>query len=93
MAGSPGLKDRNLVRPADVPPDDDDLAALIDQLHRDTPELQPVRRRILRLQRQLRALVDDGTWNVYLALEEVANERSSLLATKLAARMSELQKF
>lgn len=74
-------------------PEEEDLAALIDQLHRDAPELQRLRRRILRLQRQLRALVDDGTWKVYLALEEAVNERSSLLATKLAARMSELQKF
>jgi len=76
-----------------VPPDDDDLAALIDQLHRDTPELQPVRRRILRLQRQLRARVDEETWRVYLALEATVNERSALLLAKLAARRSELRKF
>jgi len=73
--------------------EDDDLAALIDQRHRDDPDLQRLRRRILRLQRQLHARVDEDTWRVYLRLEETANERSSLLATKLAARMSELQKF
>jgi predicted nucleic acid-binding Zn-ribbon protein len=75
-----------------VPAEEDELADLIDQLHRDDPELQRLRRRILRLQRQLRARVDDDTWRVYLRLEETVNERSSLLITKLVARRSELRK-
>ena len=74
-------------------PEEEDLAALVDQLHQKDPELQRLRRRVLRLQRQLHAREDDDTWKVYLRLEEAVNERSSLLATKLAAQMSELQKF
>ncbi|MBX3127043.1 MAG: hypothetical protein KF718_10020 [Polyangiaceae bacterium] len=52
-----------------------------------------LRRRVLRLQRQLRAQVDEETWRLYLELEETMNERSSMLLTKLVARMSELQTF
>ncbi len=95
VAGSPtlsGLKVVPLDR-LDHVPEADDLTALIDQIHRDDPELQRLRRRVLRLQRQLHARVDEDTWKVYLALEETVNERSSLLLTKLVARRSELRKF
>lgn len=96
VAGSPtlsGLKVIPLDRLDHVPAEEDDLAALIDQLHRDDPELRRLRGRILRLQRKLHARVDEDTWKVYLRLEEAVNERSSLLITKLAARRSRVQKF
>jgi hypothetical protein len=87
------LKVVTLDRLDHVPHEDDDLAPLLDQLQRDDPEVRRLRGRILRLQRQLQDRVDEDTWKVYLRLEEAVNERSSLLLTKLAAQMSELQKF
>lgn len=58
-----------------VPEDDDDLTAPIDQIRLNDAELLRLQRRILRLQRKLRARVDDETWRVYLELEEAVNER------------------
>lgn len=87
------MKAAPLVRLDHVPLEDDRLAAVLDQIQLDDPELQPLRRRVLRLQRQLRAQVDEETWRLYLELEETMNERSSMLLTKLVARMSELQTF
>ena len=75
-----------------VPDEEEELAALLDQIQRDDPELQRLRRRVLRLQRQLRAQTDEETWRLYLRLEETVNERCSLM-TKLVARRSELQEF
>lgn len=57
----------------------DPLATLVDQLQRQDPELRRLHPRILRLQRQLRARVDDETWQVYLELETVVNERGSVV--------------
>lgn len=79
------MKVRPLVRLEDVA-DDDNLTALIDQLQRDDPGLRRLHRRILRLQRQLRARVDDGTWRVYLELEATVNERGSRLLNLVRKR-------
>lgn len=46
--------------------------------------LKRLSKKILRAQRQLRSLVDDDAWRVYMRLEELANERASLQMELLA---------
>lgn len=82
------MKVRSLVRLDPVGlHEDNDLGALIDGLQQDDPELRRLRRRILGLQRKLRARVDDQTWQVYLGLEEAMNERGSRLLSLMSERL------
>ncbi len=62
---------------------DDELGVLLDKIHHESPKLQQLRRRILRLQRELKGRVDQQTFCVYLKLEAVANERASEMLTLL----------
>lgn len=61
----------------------DELGVLLDKIHHESPKLQKLRRRILRLQRELKGRVDEQTFCVYLKLEAVVNERASEMLTLL----------
>ena len=71
-------------RPTGATTDDEVLDLLIDAVLGGSKRVREVSTKIVKAQRQLRALVSDDAWKAYLRLEELANERASLQMELLA---------
>lgn len=65
--------------------DEQAVTAAIDALLIAEPETRTRRRRILRLQKALHALVGEDAWQRYLAIEEAVNERHMDELVRVAA--------
>jgi hypothetical protein len=61
--------------PRKKPDPDQDLATTIDQILGADPEFKRLSRRILRAQRRLKRLCSPETWQRYLVVEQITNER------------------
>lgn len=53
------------------------LGEVLDKILLADPKLRRIHRQLVRRQRELRAVINDDQWRLYMAIEELFNERWS----------------